>query len=126
MRTLAIALGAALAFAALSPAVAADSSMKKMGGMHAKMAASAVSIKGFAFNPKSLTVAAGTTVVWTNNDKVAHTSTSDTGIWDSGHIQPGKTFSHTFATAGTFSYHCNIHPSMKGSIVVTAMKKSKM
>src|SRR6202035_724619 len=131
MRTLAVALGAALAFAVIGPAVAADSTMKPMSGaMHSpkmKMAAGAVSIKNFAFLPASLTVAAGTTVTWTNNDKTAHTSTSNTGLWDSKHIAPGKSFSHTFAAAGTFPYHCAIHPGMKGTIVVTgAMMKKKM
>jgi plastocyanin len=83
-----------------------------------------VSISGMAFNPASLTVAAGTTVTWTNNDAIAHTVTSDTGLFDSGSITAtggyggGGTFSFTFATAGTYNYHCNIHPMMTAKIIV--------
>ncbi len=79
-----------------------------------------VSISGFAFNSAALTVAKGATVKWTNNDATAHTVTSDTGTeLNSGSIAPGATFSHTFSAAGSFSYHCNIHPSMTAAITVT-------
>lgn len=77
----------------------------------------AVSISNFAFSPSSADVAVGGTVTWTNNDSVAHTVTFDSG-GDSGKIDPGKTFSKKFDTAGAFSYHCSIHPSMTGSITV--------
>lgn len=78
-----------------------------------------VSIKGFAFNPSTLTVPVGTTVTWTNEDSTTHTVTSDSGSeFDSGQIPSGQTYSHTFNTAGTFSYHCSIHTSMKAQIVV--------
>ena len=83
-------------------------------------AAHSVSIANFAFAPANLTIAAGDTVTWTNNDQTAHTSTSDNGAWDSGPLQPGASFSHTFTTAGTFSYHCSIHPFMTATITVTA------
>ncbi len=76
-----------------------------------------VTISGFAFSPATLTVSAGATVTWTNKDSVAHTVTSDTGAFDSGNIAPNATFSYKFTTAGTFSYHCAIHPSMKASVV---------
>jgi len=78
----------------------------------------AVSIKSFAFSPPSLTVAAGTTVTWTNNDSVAHTVTADNGSFDSGQIQPGATYSHTFASAGSVAYHCSNHPFMKATVSV--------
>jgi len=77
-----------------------------------------VNIAGFAFSPQTLTVAKGTTVTWTNNDSTTHTVTSDSGVWDSNNLSPGKTFSYTFNQAGTFAYHCNIHPSMTASVVV--------
>lgn len=83
-----------------------------------------VSISGMAFNPASLTVAVGTTVTWTNNDAIAHTVTSDTGLFDSGSISAtggysgGGTYSYTFATAGTYNYHCMIHPMMTAKIIV--------
>ena len=78
----------------------------------------AVSIDGMAFSVGSLIVASGTTVTWTNNDNVTHTVTADDGSFDSGNIAAGGTFKHTFSSAGTFNYHCTIHPGMKASVVV--------
>jgi plastocyanin len=77
-----------------------------------------VTIQDFAFGPPSLSVAAGTTVTWTNADGAAHTATADDGSFDSGPLAQGQTFSHTFDTAGTFTYICTIHPTMKGTITV--------
>ena len=80
----------------------------------------AISIVDFAFNPQVTTITQGSTVRWTNTAGRTHTSTSDTGLWNSGNISPGLTFSRVFATAGTFSFHCNIHPNMTGTINVIA------
>jgi plastocyanin len=71
-----------------------------------------------AYAPDDLTVASGTTVTWTNNDSIAHTSTSDGSGWNSGLVAPGGQFSLTLQTPGTFSYHCTIHPGMVGTVVV--------
>jgi plastocyanin len=71
-----------------------------------------------AFTPDDLEIAVGTTVTWTNTDAVAHTSTSNGGAWDSGTIAPGRQFSFTYMSAGTFPYHCAIHPGMVGTVVV--------
>jgi len=71
-----------------------------------------------AYNPNPVSVAVGGTVTWTNNDTTAHTSTGDNGSWNSGSIAPGASFSMTFATAGTFTYHCTIHPGMVGTVTV--------
>jgi plastocyanin len=71
-----------------------------------------------AYNPGDLTIAVGTTVTWTNADVVSHTSTSDATGWNSGVIAPGGQFSFGFPAAGTFSYHCAIHPGMVGTVVV--------
>ncbi len=79
-----------------------------------------VTIQNFAFMPTPLTIPVGTTVTWTNRDSAPHTATSDSGVWDSGTLSTGKSFTFTFNQAGTFAYHCNIHPNMHGSIVVTA------
>jgi plastocyanin len=80
----------------------------------------AVAISGFAFNPATLTVKVGTTVTWTNQDPVVHTVTSDTGLFDSGDMAQGATFSYTFTTAGTYIYHCiPHHAKMMGTVVVT-------
>ncbi|HEY7032485.1 MAG TPA: cupredoxin domain-containing protein [Thermomicrobiales bacterium] len=78
----------------------------------------AVSIKDFQFSPASRSVIVGTTVTWTNTGDAPHTVTSDDGVFDSGRIEPGDDFSFTFDQVGTFTYHCAIHPRMKGKIVV--------
>jgi plastocyanin len=71
-----------------------------------------------AYAPNPLTVAVGGTVTWMNNDNTSHTSTGSNGTWDSGTIGPGRTFSRTFTSAGSFPYHCAIHPGMVGTVVV--------
>lgn len=68
------------------------------------------------FSPKVFTVAAGTTVMWVNEDSVAHNVESD--VFSSGILNEGDTFEHTFDTAGTFEYECTLHPGMTGTIVV--------
>ena len=79
-----------------------------------------ISISGFAFNPSTLTISAGTIVTWTNNDGVSHTATSTSGSasFDSGTLSNGGTYSVTFTTTGTYNYQCNFHPSMTGTIQV--------
>ena len=77
----------------------------------------------FAFSPASLMIKVGTTVTWKNTTAVSHTVTSDDGkSFDSGTTNPitpqSGTFSFTFTTAGTFAYHCEIHPFMKATIIV--------
>jgi len=71
-----------------------------------------------AYMPDELSVATGSTVTWMNTDTVSHTSTSDESGWNSGTIAPGGRFSFTFERAGTFRYHCTIHPGMVGTVVV--------
>jgi plastocyanin len=80
--------------------------------------ANSVSIANMSFSPATLTVTAGTTVTWTNNDGITHTVTSDVAGFDSGNIIMGGKFSKVFSAAGTYSYHCTIHPEMKGTIIV--------
>jgi plastocyanin len=79
----------------------------------------AVSIVDFAFQPAGVEVAVGGTVTWTNTGQAPHTVTADDGSFDSGQLAPGASFSQTFNTAGTFTYHCSIHPQMTGTITVT-------
>jgi len=79
-----------------------------------------ITIQNFAFNPTSITIKAGTTVRWMNQDSATHSVTSDTGVWDSGGIAQGASYTRVFDTVGTFAYHCGIHPSMKGTIIVTS------
>ncbi len=82
-----------------------------------------VSLQNFAFAPKVLTVAPGTTVEWQNDDTTAHTVTADNGSFDSGNLAQGATFKFTFAKAGTYAYYCQYHggpggQGMAGQIVV--------
>jgi plastocyanin len=84
-------------------------------------AAGRVNIANMAFSPSQITVAKGGTVTWTNNDNTTHTVTDDlsnAGGPNSGDITPGSTYNFTFNKTGSFQYHCSIHPSMRGTIVV--------
>jgi plastocyanin len=81
-------------------------------------AANTIVIKNYAFSPSTMTVPKGTVVTWTNSDGVGHSSTSDNGNWDTGIIQTGGSATARFDSAGTFSYHCSVHPMMKASITV--------
>ena len=108
-----IAVAACSGSSASAASPAAGSPAAPAGG------ATAVAIKDFAFNPATNSVPTGSKVTWTNNDTAAHTVTFDDGSADSGNIAPGSIFDHTFATAGTFAYHCTIHSQMKGAVTVT-------
>jgi plastocyanin len=82
-----------------------------------------VSMKNIRFSPPQITVKAGTTVIWTNDDTVGHTVTSGTrgnpsGLFDSGDVPAGGTFSFTFTEPGTYNYYCKIHPGMDGVVIV--------
>jgi plastocyanin len=79
-----------------------------------------VTISGMSFSPANLSVIAGTTVTWTNDDGMTHTVTSTSGAFDSGNLAAGGKFSHTFGTVGSFPYKCTIHAGMAGTIVVKA------
>ena len=83
-----------------------------------KTMTNSVIIKSFAFSPVVDTISQGTTITWKNNDGVAHTSTSDSGVWDTGSIPSGGSKTTVFNMVGSFPYHCTIHPSMTGIIVV--------
>ena len=78
-----------------------------------------VSIVDFAFNPQSTNVTAGDSVKWTNNGSFDHTSTSDSGVWNSGTIPPGSSFTRQFSTPGSFPYHCAIHTTMQATVIVS-------
>ena len=74
------------------------------------------------FTPNTITVVIGVnnTVTWVNNDISPHTVTSDTGVFNSNNLNSGQSWSYTFTTPGTYSYHCSYHPWMKGTVVVLA------
>jgi plastocyanin len=78
-----------------------------------------VSIQNFSFKPANITIKRGTRVIWINKEGTQHTATANNGrSFDSGTLGPGQRFSHTFKRAGKKAYHCEIHPSMKGSVTV--------
>ena len=79
-----------------------------------------VAIKDFAFDPDVTNVEVGTEVKWNNDDPAEHTVTSLDGRFDSGVLDPGASFTFVFDKPGTYSYRCDIHPSMKGTIKVAA------
>lgn len=78
-----------------------------------------VSIVNISFDPARLEVATGTTVTWTNDEAIPHTVTSSGDAFDSGTLEEGERFQHTFDTAGVFDYVCAIHPNMQGTVIVT-------
>lgn len=77
-----------------------------------------VGIHGFAFDPASLTVAKGDTVVFTNHEAAVHTATADGGAFDTGNLDEGEDYSVKL-DPGTYAYHCAKHPQMRGTLVVT-------
>ena len=78
-----------------------------------------VLIKNFSFKPAQITIKRGTKVRWINRDSTSHTVTANKkGSFDSGRLGPGKSYTHTFKSAGKKRYHCNIHPDMRASVVV--------
>jgi plastocyanin len=84
-----------------------------------KASTAKVVIDNFSFSPKTFTVPAGATVTWTNHDNAPHVVTSaDDQFKKSPVLKTGQRFSNTFATAGTYSYSCSIHPRMTGKIIV--------
>ncbi len=74
-----------------------------------------VSIIDFRFEPDTVTVKKGTTVIWTNKDAVPHTVTGDN--FSSETLTPGQSFSYTFQADGSYKYHCSFHPQMKGTVI---------
>lgn len=81
-------------------------------------ATQSVAVANFAFSPVTVTINIGDSVRWTNSDAATHTATSNTGAFSSTLAPSGGTFTFPFTSAGTFAYHCAIHPSMTGSVIV--------
>ncbi|MBA3823864.1 MAG: cupredoxin domain-containing protein [Ktedonobacterales bacterium] len=78
-----------------------------------------VALSNFAVGPANIQVPIGTTVTWTNGDDAPHSVTFNNGMADSGLFKKGQTYQYTFTKAGTFTYHCTVHPGMVGRVVVT-------
>src|SRR5258708_21937755 len=79
-----------------------------------------VTIKNYIFGPNSINVKAGGTVSWNNTDQFDHSVSEDDGGFSGEPIHPGASFSHTYATPGTYKYHCGIHNYMTGVVTVTS------
>jgi len=101
-----------------SPSSPTPSSGGTGGGSPVSIVSGASTKTTTAYSPSPITISVGGTVTWTNNDNTTHTSTADGGLWTSGSIGPGGSFSYKFPTAGTFQYHCSIHPGMVGTVTV--------
>lgn len=71
-----------------------------------------------AWSPNPVTITAGNAVQWVNNDGITHQPVANDGTWASPNLAAGGTFSQTFPTAGTYAYHCAIHPNMAGTVTV--------
>ena len=108
--TMALVSIAALAFLARTSSVSVSAQQAA--------ATPGVKIDNFSFGPPTLTVAAGTTVTWTNRDDIPHTVVSTEGAFKSKAVDTDEKFSYTFAKPGTYSYFCSIHPKMTGKVVV--------
>jgi plastocyanin len=78
-----------------------------------------IAVENFAFSPANLSVQTGGTVTWTNMDDVSHTVTADNDAFDSGAFGAGASFQLTAGPPGTYTYFCQIHPFMKGTLTVT-------
>jgi plastocyanin len=114
MRTIsAIRIATALAVILLGAAAA-------LAAQPAPTANAAVEIDQFAFIPQRITVKAGTTVTWVNEDDVPHTVASSTKLFKSKALDTQDKFSFTFMTPGTYAYFCSVHPHMTGTVVVEA------
>ena len=77
-----------------------------------------VKVDNFSFSPQTITVAPGTTVIWTNRDDIPHTVVSDDKVFKSKVLDTDEKFSFTFDKAGNFPYFCSIHPKMTGKVIV--------
>ena len=80
----------------------------------------AVSVKDFSFDPSTITAKVGDTVTFSNTGAAPHNATLDAGGCATGDIQPGSSGGLHFSAAGTYAFHCTIHPDMKGTITVGA------
>src|ERR1044072_8313073 len=102
MRTVVLAAAAVLALAVTGASQTASTATK------------AVAIKAAGFQPATVTIATGDAVKWTNRDTKTHQVVANNGSFASAVIRPGKTYTHTFNTAGTFGYRDALHPSLTG------------
>jgi plastocyanin len=105
---------------AIALAAAVFAAAAALPAASAQAADTEVLIDQFTFTPQRITVKAGTTVTWTNEDDVPHTIASSSKLFRSKALDTGDKFSFTFTTPGTYEYFCSVHPHMTGAVVVEA------
>jgi len=81
-----------------------------------------VKITSDGFVPMRLPISPGTKVIWTNDTSTTNSTTSETGLWDSGLLQPGQSYSRTFTKTGPYDYNSSTHPGMRGIVIVWPAK----
>ena len=111
-------LGFSVACSSSSPSTPSTTMSPSGSSVAASIVTGASTMTTTAYTPNPVTVSVGGTVTWTNNDSKTHTSTANGGNWNSPPVAPGGTFSMTFPAAGSFPYHCSIHPGMVGTVTV--------
>jgi plastocyanin len=109
-----------LALLVVVPVAGAQQQPQDMMGQSTTPKMWKVAIEDFDFDPPDAAIQPGDTIMWVNEGNTPHTVTSDDGQFDSEVLNPGESFMFTFPEAGTFSYHCEIHPFMTGSVTVGA------
>ncbi len=109
-----------LALLVVVPVAGAQQQPQDMMGQSTTPKMWKVSIEDFYFEPANAAIQPGDTIMWVNEGNTPHTVTADDGSFDSGTLQPGESYSHTFQGAGMVPYHCSIHPFMTGSVTVGA------
>ena len=112
--TLTLAFSWAIGLSGAYPPAPAATSAVAAGSV----AGSRLEIKQFRFSPPALTIPAGATVTWVNQDDDAHTVTADDGGFTSAGLDRGERFAHEFTAPGTYAYHCALHPTMTATIIV--------
>ena len=105
--------------AASEPAASAPAAGGGGCSTSSEAAAVTVQIANFAFDPPEVTAKVGETIGWTNNDSTPHTATLDDCACDTGNIAADGTAGLVFDAAGTYAYHCKIHPNMTATITIT-------
>lgn len=82
-----------------------------------------VRIRSFTFVPADLTIAAGDSVAWINEDAFFHTAAADGGAWASPELPRGSRFSVAPRAPGAYPYHCAAHPTMRGLLNVASTRE---
>lgn len=118
MRTLILSLAAAFALTGLAVAQASAPPVVVADASAVPSPAAVVHLKDFAFAPATVTIKAGDTVRFVQDDETAHTVTAADKSFDSGNLDRHATWSYAFATAGTYAYICSYHSYMKGTVIV--------